>query len=283
MAGGIKGAYGKYEMDYYYHSLKEASEWLITNKIKNKSDTLIIAANGNIEYLFRDYPQRVKTTYVRYYERGNQDWDYAIIANSYISPYQLKQKIWPPENTIHQIEVNKKPVCAIIKRAHKQDLYGYLAMKNRNYSKAIQHLEKAIEMTPNNEVALLNLAKSYIDAGRYEDALKKIHDCLEIYPNYDRAINFIGIVYIYKKDYRTAIAVFNKIINQNEKFVGAYYNKGVVYYRMNDYNRSLNALNQALQVNSRYRPTYRLIARILQSQGKEEEAQKYIDAMNNLN
>ena len=31
MVGGVKGAYGNYELDYYYHSTREASEWVIEN------------------------------------------------------------------------------------------------------------------------------------------------------------------------------------------------------------------------------------------------------------
>lgn len=33
LSGGVKKAYGKYEMDYFYHTLRAGSEWLIENKI----------------------------------------------------------------------------------------------------------------------------------------------------------------------------------------------------------------------------------------------------------
>ena len=34
LVGGVDGAYGKYEMDYYYHSLKGASDWFIQNEMR---------------------------------------------------------------------------------------------------------------------------------------------------------------------------------------------------------------------------------------------------------
>ena len=50
------------------------------------------------------------------------DWDYAVVANSYIPPGQLQNRIWPPENAIHVVYADGVPVCAVLKRQTWDDL-----------------------------------------------------------------------------------------------------------------------------------------------------------------
>ena len=95
--GGLKGAYGNYETDYYYVSQTEASEWLI-DYLKEKKITgpVKVKATYSVDWLFRNHPE-IETSYFRYEERSQSDWDYAIVVNRYISPFQLKNNIWPPK------------------------------------------------------------------------------------------------------------------------------------------------------------------------------------------
>ena len=90
-AGGLNKCYGFYETDYYQHSTRAATLWLDnylkTNHKLKEGQKIIVASNDNhsITYYLRKDTNRYYTTrYLRYYERGNKDWDYAIIVNSYI-------------------------------------------------------------------------------------------------------------------------------------------------------------------------------------------------------
>ena len=285
LAGGINGAYGNYEMDYYYHSLKESSKWLINNEIDTTANKKTIVATNHAEivkYYFREYTDHVTITYVRFYDRGNYNWDYAIIANSYINPYQQKNGYWPPAHTIHEIKVNKAVVGAVIERKDKNDHLGYQAMKEKNYFKAEVHLKKALEANPNNEVARINLAKLYIDQNRLNEANGIVNGTLKIYHNYDKALNLLGIIYLKKREFNNALGVFNRITQVNPKFVNAYHNIGVVLLNQKKNQQALNYFQKALKVNSKYKPSYMAIAHILRQAGKEEEAQRYVDAANNL-
>ncbi len=285
LAGGINGAYGNYEMDYYYHSLKESSNWLINNEIDTTANKKTIVATNHAEivkYYFREYTDHVTVTYVRFYDRGNYNWDYAVIANSYINPYQQKNGYWPPANTIHEIKVNKAVVGAVIERKDKNDHLGYQAMKEKNYFKAEVHLKKALEANPNNEVARINLAKLYIDQNRLNEANGIVNGTLKIYHNYDKALNLLGIIYLKKREFNNALGVFNRITQVNPKFVNAYHNIGVVLLNQKKNQQALDYFQKALKVNSKYKPSYMAIAHILRQAGKEEEAQRYVDAANKL-
>lgn len=285
LIGGVNGAYGNYEMDYYYNTLKESSEWLTENKLKqSEKSNIIVATNhaGIVGYYLKDLDKKTSVRYVRFYDRGNYNWDYAVIANSYINPYQQRNGYWPPANTIHEVKVDKAVVGAVIERKDKNDFHGYQAMKEKNYFKAELHLKKALEANPNNEVARINLAKIYIDQNRLNEANGIVNGTLKIYENYDKALNLLGIIYLKKREFNHALGVFNRITQVNPKFVNAYHNIGVVLLNQKKNEQALDYFRKALKVNSKYKPSYMAIAHILRQAGKEEEAQRYVDAANRL-
>jgi len=98
--GGVNNSFSRYETDYYYHSMAEASEWLKEYLIKEKPgnrDKVKIGLNFQPDIYFPEKSENIEATYIRYYTRGGYEWDYAIFCVSYIHPYQLKNGIWPPE------------------------------------------------------------------------------------------------------------------------------------------------------------------------------------------
>jgi tetratricopeptide (TPR) repeat protein len=288
ISGGVKKAYGKYEMDYYYHSLRAGSEWLIKNKIDNKvvpKDKKIIVATNHekiLQYYFRKYTDKVKVIYIRYYDRGNSDWDYAIIANSYINPFQLKKKIWPPSNTIHTVDVDKKPICAILERTDKNDFEGYSLMMQKKFPQAIEHFKAAVERDKNYENVYTNLAESYLNIGQYDNAILAATSCLKLYPNNKWALNTVGLAYMNKQKYENALEVFMQNMKENPRNVLPFYYTGLIYAQTNDFETALKYLRKALDVDGRYKPTYYLIARIHEIQGNTQLAKKFKDYANTL-
>jgi tetratricopeptide (TPR) repeat protein len=288
LSGGVKKAYGKYEMDYFYHSLKAGSDWVIRNKIEKAhlkdGEKIIVATNfrNPVLYYFRNYKDKVKVVYIRYYERGNSDWDYAILANSYINPYQLKKNKWPPANTIHTIDVDGKPINAILERTDKSDYHGYQLLNTGNSEAAIPFFKTAIAKDKNYEIAYYNLAQAYTNIGDYDNALQAITKCLKLYPNYNRGLNLLGLIYLNRKEYNSALQVFRKNMKVNPKYVASFYYVGVIYAQNGDYNTALKYLEETIQVNSRYKPAYILIGRIYALQGNNELSKRYIDYANSL-
>jgi tetratricopeptide (TPR) repeat protein len=288
LTGGVKKAYGRYEMDYFYHTLRAGSEWLIENKI-NKMEVppgkkIIVATNLSINtlYYFRHLKDKVKVVYIRYYERGDKDWDFAILANSYINPFQLKKRIWPPANTIKTIDVDGMPVCAILERKDRNDLIGYNLLSAGNSQDAINYFNAAIAVDKKYEMEYFNLAQAYLNLGDNDNAVRAASECLKLYPNYDRALNQLGIAYFNKKEYESAFQVFERNMSLNPKNVVAFYYSALIFAQNNDFKTALSYLEKSIKVNARYKPSYYLIARILSLQGNENEAKRYVDYANTL-
>lgn len=288
LSGGIKKAYGSYEMDYFYHTLRAGSEWLIKNQIEDleipEGETITVASNYStpLKYYFRHLKDKVKIVYIRYYDRGNSDWDYAIIANSYINPSQIKKKVWPPKNTIHTIDVSKKPACAILKRTHRYDLEGHRLLTSGYPLEAIEYINKAIDQDPKYELQYYNLAQAYMNLNEFDEAIKAIRQCLKLYPDYNRGLNLMGMAYLNKNDFENALQVFRRNMMVNPKYVSSYYYMGVIYAQNKDLTTALKYLEEAIEVNGRYKPAYLLSAEIYNMQGNEVMAKRFSDYANSL-
>jgi len=171
--GGLKGAYSNYETDYYYVSQTEAAKWLL-GYLNNKgiNGPVKVKATYSVLWQFRKHPE-IKTSFFRYEERSDYDWDYAIVVNRYISPYKLRHNFWPPKNAIDVIYVDKVPVCSVLERKSKDDYYGYVALSEGRNRDAIKYFEKALkkELNPEFEPILMYLGNIARSQNKTEDAI----------------------------------------------------------------------------------------------------------------
>lgn len=283
--GNVNKAFGRFENDYYLNSLRQGSEWLIENILPGQPAGIKvrIATNASVNYYFRHYTDKVSTHYTRYYDRGAYDWDYAIYFCNYIDPFQLKNNIWPPYKTIHTIDVDKVPICAIVKRESKKDFEGLQLLDQRNFPAAIPILEEVIQKEPHNEIVMLRLAEAYIQLSQFDDAQRIINKCLAIYPDYDKALNLKGIAYMQKEEFNEAVTTFIYIITKvNYRFVTAHHNLALIYLRKNDPETAKSYLRKAIDINSGFKPAYLLMADILNRQGLTGEANQYRQIANSL-
>ncbi len=63
-------------------------------------------------------------------------------------------------------------------------LGGALLEADRDYRRAVEHFEKAIELGPTNEVARDYMGIALLNSGRYREAIPYFQESLEINPNY---------------------------------------------------------------------------------------------------
>lgn len=258
LTGGLKGAYGNYETDYYYVSQTEASEWLINYLSENKTDTAIVKATYSVLWQFRDHPS-IKTSYFRYEERSQHDWDYAIVVNRYIPPYQLRKGIWPPENAIHLIHAGGVPVCAVLERRTKNDYYGYEALNSGQIDKAIEYYEKAICEDDRNELIFYNFAAALYADGQKERADSLLRKGLEVNPGCEPIIMYLGNIAVAEGRKGEAIGFYERVIDINRKYFEAYVAlSGLV--AENDLLKARSILRECIVLNPHYRPAIEALA-----------------------
>ena len=258
--GGLKGAYGNYETDYYYHSMCEGAEWL-QEYLKNKPDSGKIIVGGNFpsQWYFRK-DQAVKFVYFPYQNRSEYDWDYAIIANSYISAFQLKNKLWPPANTIHTIFADGIPICAVIERVTKDDWLGINELEKGDNIKSALLFQHALQLDPQNELICYKFAESLMGSGQNDKAEQMLKKCLEINPEYEKAFILQGDWALKQKNADKAAGLYEKAIGANRKNFSVYPKLAGVYAETNVV-KARKVLRDCLKLNSRYLPALEEMAK----------------------
>ncbi|MDR1227276.1 MAG: hypothetical protein LBK47_10340 [Prevotellaceae bacterium] len=247
--GGVKKAYGSYEMDYYYHSINVAARWL---KEDLKLDSMpvpetpiVIATNHSamLEYFFRHYRNKVRPAYARYYERNSKEWDYAIYANSYIDAYQLQKGLWPPKTTIHTVDVAGKPVCTVMKRMEgKYDLQGIQATRANKPDSALYYLTKAVVLEPTCEMCYFDLIEVNVRMGRLDSAEHYVNVLAAVYPNSDATLNYQGWIFLNTGRVDDAARAYRKLIRNSERNPQGYIGLAQTLIAKQDYKKALEPL-----------------------------------------
>jgi tetratricopeptide (TPR) repeat protein len=284
--GGVDKAYTNYEMDYLQGSRRVASEWLLKYIKKNGEEEkrkTIVAANGSISYYFRHDTANISTSYCKYDNRFYQDWDYMIVCNTYIVPYILRKKYYPPANTIFQVKVDNVPVCVIIERKQKYDYLANKYAQSNKSSEAFDLYKKALSIEPTNIDILLNFARFFISNKKWDSAQKIINYILSIYVDNPDALNLEGIVYKNTNRVPKAIEQFQDIIRKiNPNYFQAYYNLGNCFVLYKDYDKALRCFEKCIEINREYKNSYLSIIHILTIQHKTEEAEKMMEIVKSL-
>ncbi|HOW58713.1 MAG TPA: glycosyltransferase family 39 protein [Candidatus Omnitrophota bacterium] len=135
LEGGLKGAAGRFEIDYWGNSLRTAAEWLSDYHLRRYPDQpAIVQADGNIlstypvlreklgsryfPYLYPDrhlqsWQFRYMTIHYSHHARVAPDWDYAIILLQQQTLRDFREGKWPPENSLFEVKVDGVTVCAV--------------------------------------------------------------------------------------------------------------------------------------------------------------------------
>ena len=278
LVGGLNGAYGNYETDYYYHSIREGSEWLTKYLEKNNpNDSIKIATNFSVNWYFRNHPA-IETFYCQYDERSQRDWDYMVVANSYISVNQIKEKIWPPKNAIKVIYANEVPVCAVLKRETKLDLQGYNAFKKGDTANAIRLFEDALKINTQDELIFYNFAAVLISEGKIDSAKAMLHAALKINPGYEPVLMYLGNIAISQNNADEAIRYYETLIGYNRKYFEAYVGLSKLLLDK-DIVKARTLLKTCLTLNPSYRPAILALADSYRK-SDPEVARKYDELAN---
>lgn len=305
LVGGTKNQLGQYELDYYYHSTREASEWVKANAEKKADGSKTIVATwhtASVDYFFRKDTSDFKVRFVRWYEKENSDWDYAIFTVTGMAPSYLKSANFPPKNTVKTIEVDGVPIAIILKREDKSDCQAF-AMKQdpSKLDSVVMLYQKALQKDPDNLGALLNIGETYVRMNKPDSALAYLNHYNEIDAESEMANYMRAYAYVYKNDANAALDVLHKIQKHNPKYVASYILAVQLHLQKKDYVAAKKEFLKAIDVdqmndqltqlwiqycamqnidqNNAYIQLYKLMAKSCEKRGKKEEAERYLKAI----
>lgn len=281
LIGGLKGAYGKYETDYYYHTMRGGAEWL-ENYLKenNVRGKVTVGSNFSVSWYLRNV-NNVRFRYFSWQQRNEVDWDYAIIGNSYIRPEQLLKRNFPPEGTIHTISVDGVPACAVVARLSKLPVIAAQAFENENYAKAAEYYRAALAFYKKDEHIYYKLAKSLSLDGKNREALSAVNLSLSVNEMYEPALMLAGQLKTQAGDLDAARKDFENLIRSNKKYFGAYVELAKILVKEHRIDEARETLKNCLRINSRYKPAIQALGDTFKD-SDPEIASKYYDLANSV-
>jgi len=219
LSGGVAHAYGRYETDYYFHSLGPAVTWLEKEILtKPGADTLIVASNFPLDPFFEKNFPGIKTVYTSWYERGRYNWDYGLFVNAYLGPAGLQGKSWQPAQTIHSIKVEGFPMCLVLHREDKRDLLGYELFTSGHYAESVDCLKAATRDDPGNETAWLYLGWSLRKINDLPGSDEAATRLLLIHPESEPARELMIWNYLDTKRFDQALKLAGELFRMNPKY-----------------------------------------------------------------
>ncbi len=87
---------------------------------------------------------------------------------------------------------------------------GVAELKNKQYAKAVDDLNKAIEFNPKDGSTHYNLGLAYQLSSKYENAEQAFHKAEELLPNNFDVYNWLGYIYEKGKKYPEALTSYKK-------------------------------------------------------------------------
>ena len=261
LVGGVDGATGQYEIDYYYASLRKGTKRLIDNIGAKTGDTIIIASNFNMDWYLKDAQFSFKTVYTPYYSRGEKDWDYGLFVPAHIYEYDQNSLHWPPHDPLFEIKVDNASVCIGVKRQSKNDYLASQAFANDEFYDVIHYANEALNVMPYNLTANMKLGKAYFNLNEYQLAIKAFEKCLYILPNYEPALIYLAQIHQKRGDYVNAERLYDEVISYNPRYMGAYELYSDLHLTQGNKNKAIKILEMGLE----FKPFDRTISQKIES------------------
>ncbi|MBI4447011.1 MAG: tetratricopeptide repeat protein [Acidobacteria bacterium] len=188
---------------------------------------------------------------------------------------KLDQGDRPPANP------NDKTVMAadlaIPKEAKKELQKALKESESKRPEKAIEHLNKAIQIYPNFYQAYNNLAVQYLRMGREQEAVKAFEHSIELNPNNATAYRNLALIYANGSDHLKTLEVLRKVIELEPNHVPSFMAMGQLYARLGQYVLGLNSFQSALRIDPANKEAYLWIGQCYIELGKTADALQYLD------
>ena len=117
------------------------------------------------------------------------------------------------------------------------------------YQKAIEELQKAIDLDTSGYDAYNNIGLYYSRTGNFSMSFQMLNKAIQLNPNDDHAYYNMGNTYAAMNDFTNALTFYKKALSLNPASDIAWVNLGNCYGVLKDYPNALLAFEKALQAN----------------------------------
>ncbi len=109
---------------------------------------------------------------------------------------------------------------------------GRYELMNGNLDNSIASLSLAIELDPDNKLALVTRGSAFLKLNNFDMAVKDFDRVIELDPNYARAYHLRGIARESTEDYENALADISKAIDIDPEYGAAFYSRATLLTKL---------------------------------------------------
>ncbi len=114
---------------------------------------------------------------------------------------------------------------------------------------ALQHLEKAAQITHDDPGLFNNLANAYKRQHRYDQAISYYLKAIKIKPDYAQAHNNLATIYTLQNKYKDALQHYKIAVHASPDFSAAHFNLGLLLLQNNELNAARTQFNNVISLN----------------------------------
>ena len=116
------------------------------------------------------------------------------------------------------------------------------------YDQAIEEINKAIEINPNDAIAYGMRGNAYLEKHQYDKAVFDLNKAIQINPNLAEIYGLRGATYFKQRNYTQAISDYKKFIELKPGVIFVYCALASVYEAKGDYGQALSVINKAIEI-----------------------------------
>lgn len=127
---------------------------------------------------------------------------------------------------------------------------GVLDSGTGTYEDAVDQFQRAAQLEPTNDDALIGMGGAYERLGKPQEAENTYKRIVQLRPSYWRGYNLLGIFYLRQAQYDDAAAMFQKVIERTPQSFRGYANMGAAYLYEAKYAEAIKPLEQSLAIHA---------------------------------
>jgi protein O-mannosyl-transferase len=214
--------------------------------------------------------------YIEQKEYGMAEKTYKKILGNDSKDVLAHRALWEILNLLGRSEEAEKHLDFVLSAEPSNVLVlnqkGLVYYKSKQYKKALDFFNKAIEIYSDNPDLYFNLGMTLKEMGSNDSALQKYRKAVKLKPDYAVAYSRIGQTLFCKKDYKNAIIEYQKALAINAGIAEIYSDFGNVYFELKQYIQAKKYYSKALELNANLFEADFNLCVIIEKTGKINEA-----------
>jgi tetratricopeptide (TPR) repeat protein/peroxiredoxin len=156
---------------------------------------------------------------------------------------------------------------------------GLLAIREGRAEEAIQHFQKALQLSPDYLIALENLGNAYRQLKQWEDARKTLEHAVAVGPQDPEANYSLGMVFAQLNDVDRTSDYLRRALKLRPDYPEALNNLGILYLRTQRRDEAVASFKECIRVAPAFDQSYLNLARVYALEGQADEARKVLRAL----